>query len=772
MTRHLCAWLAAALLLGAACSDTEPSARAAGGSGGDGGAGGSGGTGGTEGPATCADLDLPGALADGAWSTGFSAPGLTGQDGFGPRAFDLALDEGGALVAAGYFSWAGTRAVPPLARLQDGKWQSARQEWNLAPPAAGFSAVAMADGKTALATHSALEPHDGEIWIDTGAGLEVAGHFDGLVRTMVWRGAELWVAGNFVLDEGGAAGLSVWDGTAWKAPPGGGPDGPVYELLPEGDAMLVGGAFTSIGGIDAGQIASWDGTAWTALDLGMPGTVYGLARGSDGALYAGGALFRDPEEGRGGIARFDGTSWELLGEGVASGMIPGVVSDLAVFHGELYVTGCFTHVGGAASSDGATASRSIARWNGLAWQPMQAPEDFVNTAWFNPSACGDEGPDSVWNMEQQRFLATQERLYVAGAFAGLGGVASQSVIAWDGESWLPLGEGGEGISGTIDDLAVGGPDCAVHAIGQLTHAGGKPARAHVLRWAGAWEPVGAPMPDGLECTRLEVDADGRIFVGCTDWGEEGDPPLARVYAVGDDGWTAAGETPGMLTDMQMDATGAIWIAGGAEKGFVARLDGDAFTVVEDGFDGIVWRFATAPSGEKGLVASGMFANVGDTPANRIARWDGSGWSALGDGMAATVTAVAYGHTGIYAATTFEGDPARAILARWDGATWTELATPANGIPAPLGGSVHTFTALLERGGELIATGYVWPETGGRNAFAWDGERFTSIGGGLAAISVDAVALAKDGLWFGGTIAEAGLGGERIPTVGVARFEWK
>ena len=89
----------------------------------------------------------------------------------------------------------------------------------------------------------------------------------------------------------------------------------------------------------------------------------------------------------------------------------------------------------------------------------------------------------------------------------------------------------------------------------------------------------------------------------------------------------------------------------------------------------------------------------------------------------------------------------------------------------MGESTHTFTALREIGSQLLAVGYVWPETGGRNAFIYDGERFTSIGGGIAAISVDAVVPDATGIWFGGSIAEVGSGDAVIPSVGIAHLRW-
>src|SRR5262245_13336269 len=54
-----------------------------------------------------------------------------------------------------------------------------------------------------------------------------------------------------------------------------------------------------------------------------------------------------------------------------------------------------------------------------------------------------------------------------------------------------------------------------------------------------------------------------------------------------------------------------------------------------------WVFALAPSGGQ-IYAGGLFttANNGSLTVNRIARWNGSSWSALGSGLNNIVAAVA------------------------------------------------------------------------------------------------------------------------------------
>jgi hypothetical protein len=51
----------------------------------------------------------------------------------------------------------------------------------------------------------------------------------------------------------------------------------------------------------------------------------------------------------------------------------------------------------------------------------------------------------------------------------------------------------------------------------------------------------------------------------------------------------------------------------------------------------VYALTTLPNGD--LIAGGDFTTAGGVPANRIARWNGSAWSALGSGMNSDVYAL-------------------------------------------------------------------------------------------------------------------------------------
>jgi hypothetical protein len=363
-------------------------------------------------------------------------------------------------------------------------------------------------------------------------------------------------------------------------------------------------------------------------------------------------------------------------------------------------------------------------------------------------------------MSRQRLHHDGERLWLAGAFAGIDGVASQSVVAHDGTAWHAVDDAGLGVVGSATRLASGGESCETFALVGASHVGGAPFDGSIARFTGdAWEAA-APSLDGRYCPDFAVRASGEIVVGCAG---------GELLHLEDGAWAAIDTLPGTPQELVVDADDVVWIAGGDGTGYLARYETGAPTIVEDGFDGLVLRMAVAPSGD--VVVGGAFTQVGETTAARIARWDGSEWSALGDGLVSTPSAIAATATDVYAGSWDEGVPDRMVLGRWDGAQWTELATPDNGLAAPFGESSHTFTSLAVVDEGIVAVGYVWPESGGRNAYLLDDEGFHDLAGGIAAITVDDVLVQNDAVWFAGSITEVGAGDDLRSSIGVARLGW-
>jgi hypothetical protein len=85
-------------------------------------------------------------------------------------------------------------------------------------------------------------------------------------------------------------------------------------------------------------------------------------------------------------------------------------------------------------------------------------------------------------------------------------------------------------------------------------------------------------------------------------------------------------------------------AGGSAANYTDKWNGSSWSPLGSGMGGdynypFVYVSALAVSGSD-LYAGGNFTTAGGKPANRIAKWNGSSWSALGSGMNNLVWALA------------------------------------------------------------------------------------------------------------------------------------
>jgi hypothetical protein len=705
-------------------------------------------------------------LLTGSWDPRFTIAGFTGPDGPAPTVYQFARDVDGSILAAGSFGYLGRDRVEPLLRLRNGRWQPARTTWELEPPGAGFSAVAVdRSGRLALATYDNFGPRSGQIWLDDGSGLRVIGEFDGLIRRLRWYRGQLWAAGWDQIHQGDAViqGLAVWNGATWSAPPGGAPNGFAFELVEDGRDLLVGGDFTAIGGVATNGVAAFDGVRWRSMSFPGPVAVYALARAPDRRLHAGGS-FGDLGGGTGGLARWTGTTWVEAAGGVANRAIPGVVTDLVDHAGSLYVSGCFATAGGAEGERGAVASFDVARFDG-AWHSLDDGTRAVATPWFEPRACGDEGPNSVWDVSKQAMFSAGDQLLLGGSFPGIAGVQSQAAIGFDGRAWRPQGDRrGLGVAGSMDRIGVGGASCELWGTGLFSHLAGEPSRARVVRFTGrGWVAIRDAIPSDAFCPGFAVSPAGDVALGCIVFPAEGDA-IGRVYRVRRGALVQVGADQPPVQAVAYDARGALWIAGGGATGFVARLDGDRFTAVPGEFDAPVSQLdVVAP---RDVIAGGSFTSVGGVAASRIARWNGAAWSPLGTGLPGAPSAIAHGGGTIYASTFDEGNGAL-LLGAFDGSTWRELAAPGSGLTPE---SFFNFNAIQVVGDAVLAVGTAVLDDGvGRGALVYRDGAFTALGGGVHAILLSGLAVGRDAIWVGGLIADAGEPGEAVPTVGIARY---
>ena len=267
----------------------------------------------------------------------------------------------------------------------------------------------------------------------------------------------LIIGGSFTTAGGvPAAHIAAWDGSAWQ-PLGAGTNDSVRALAVYNGELIAAGFFTTAGGVACSHIARWNGTAWQPLGSGANGDVYTLSN-YDGALIAGGAFVIAGNPPCSRVARWNGSAWQPLGLGISGGGLFCRVIALAVHEGGLFAGGYFT-------LSGLQTCNCIARWDGSAWNPLGSGTDGTVRALF--SYQGD--------------------LLVCGDFHSADGVQCSNA-RWNAGAFEPL------------DMAGVHPESLTIYNGELFAAGSSSDlfRAGIASWtAGVWQTLGSDLAGGL-----------------------------------------------------------------------------------------------------------------------------------------------------------------------------------------------------------------------------------------------------------------------------------
>jgi hypothetical protein len=631
---------------------------------------------------------------------------------------------GNALWAGGDFSYAGSAQARGIARWNGSTWSAPTSG-----PFGGVLALTAFDDGSGPALYAGgsfysagpsgtanVARWNGSTWSSVGGGL------DGLVRALAvyddGTGPALYAGGEFNIAGGvGASRLARWNGTSWTSV-GGGVDGEVYALTVYDDGsgarLIVSGHFDRVGTTNANYIAAWNGTSWSPLGNGTNWIVSALTVFDDGsgpALYAGGSFTLPALR----IARWNGSTWSSVGGGITSGGL--LVSALCGFddgHGpKLYVAGTFDGVGGGVG--GGLPCENIAVWNGASWSALVTSQGFDGQlAGF---ATFDDG--------------TGASLYAFGNFNHAGPTWAPALARWNGSTWLSVpGVTDFGFTGACayDDGTGPGLYCG-HAsvVGGIT--------THIARWNGTtWSPLGAGLPEA--------------------------PPVAMQ--VFDDG-----------TGPALYVTGHFVHAGGSTSANVvnniARWNGASWSSVGGGFIGYaglalcVFDDGSGPA----LYLGGEFSTVGpvggEVPANHIARWNGTSWSALGAGFTGYVSELKAFDDGsgpaLYATHITNAGLFDTGVARWNGSTWTDVGNPTDS-------AIHALEVFDDGSGPALYAAGQFTSIDGVVAYSiarWNGTVWSGVGGGTNPWPSNGLALHAhdDGtgtgpsLWLGGQITSIG-----------------
>ena len=343
---------------------------------------------------------------------------------------------------------------------------------------------------------------------------------------------------------------------------------------------------------------------------------------------------------------------------------------------------------------------------------------------------------------------------------------------------LSCGSGGSGDSGGSGNPGGGGP--------------GDPTEGPD-GWLVAFADIGVPNGTVHALEPVE-DADGVALVVAGAFSEVGGAAALSIARLDLETWSwsplGSGLAGGEVLDLAafddgsgaaLYAVGSFGSSAGTALDRIARWDGVEWSAVGGGLGGGFPARALAvfdDGGGPALFAAGSFSVAGGAPADRIARWDGVQWSGLGTPPNNTIEDLAVfddsfgsAHYAVGSFTAAGGQVASRV-ARWNGSTWSSVGTPASGLDVNSPAfAVAGFDAGT--GAEVFLGGAFGTVDGGFTpapfVAAWDGANWSSPGGGMD-FGVEALATFDDGggeaLYAGGSFQTAG----GVPASRIARWD--
>lgn len=564
---------------------------------------------------------------------------------------------------------------------------------------------------------------------------------------------------------------------SWAAtfqPPG--VNGPVYATAQIGDLVYVGGDFTEAGSVQARDLAAWDTEAqkWVPVDLPWDALLNDRVMAltvHDGRLYIGGHFKMNDAQGRflaSNIISLKNGTVEGYGDGLYQGNVDsGVVYEILVrttgstTDPEIYAAGDFRD-----AASGTSSIEGFARWDGSQW-----------------SAPGTLTSSSGRGVGHTLALAGPDSIVVGGDFEEVqqGSSTTSNIAGWDiaSETWYSYARGIRGPVYTIDkyerEISTG--------FERVLHIGGdfgESYRDKQMHNVGYWDP------NTQEWERLDergVTEEGSIddaIVYALSSGPNGlqvggvfteagtnDVPVYNVasYASGWSAWAGGvgrdRDLPSVRTLFNDPNTGTV--VGGEysvtgdpsqpshrKVNHVAAFDGTTWSALGQGVErGSSKRiYDVVPSSGGDVYVGGDFEYIGGVPANGVARWDGSGWDEVGGGVDGSVRAVAVQGGEVVVGGNFTtADPndsgvSASNVARWDGGQWTALGNGTDDVVRALAWGPNN----LYVGGEFTSPGQYLAQ--------WDGSSWGAVGGGTG-YYVYALSLYAGDLYVGGRFTSVG-----------------
>ncbi len=566
---------------------------------------------------------------------------------------------------------------------------------------------------------------NGDTWSEVGGGLP-SGNFstmqvldpdaEGPARPLVH------LAGSFSSIGGvPAARIAFWDGQSWSSIPSTTIN--TYNQFvyfdpdadgPEARSLHAAGFFSLPGGDHRG-VARWTGAQWAPVGASFFNDGSGSLKlsafevfdedgegGAPARLFVAGQFTRAGVAPVSGVARLVGDQWTDVGGGVV-----GEVTAMRAFDFDADGAGppalC---IAGLITSAGATPTQRFARWDGAHWMPFVLPPNLSANQLTLYTPPPEHEPNALYAVG---------RFYLSG-----GQLDVQGHVARLFEETL-----------SVIDLAPREPPHRGTTVALFDRDGSGPAPP-------AFHSDGFRL-QGSDWRALDTRPTGDILA-LTEWDDDGPGARAPVIVAG-----------GVFTGAGVHDTGRVAVF---DAGRWRPLDADGGGVTGSTLSGLAIRALAvdprAHAGASPLYVGGSFTSIGpagaSAPALNVAMWDGEAWSALGAGFPSPVNALRFYDEDaegpappaliVAGGLATSGSALLSRIARWDGGGWSPLG---NGFNSGIVTALATFDedgpgpqpARLFAAGSFSLSGATVVQRVAR----WDGVAWSGVGGELVAGSI-------------------------------------
>ncbi len=386
--------------------------------------------------------------------------------------------------------------------------------------------------------------------------------------------------------------------------------------------------------------------------------------------------------------------------------------------------------------------------NGLTWESVQLRlENWTEV----PNGLGNDVLAIGYRQPSRLFAGGSQAIIASGCDP------FNSIADWLNPG--PWGPANDGLDNIVNAIEVT-PGNVLYAAGVFLNSCAAPVRL-VARWTGVgggWAQVGV-FPASPEVDDLAWDdANGLLYAGCVAGVTVCQVWNGIVWASvgGADELNGSVRAVAVNQDGIIDPIGTVYAGGvfqdtllGTVVRRIGKWDGANWTQIGGGLNGTVNDIQIGADGYLYISGSFTIATQPDATtfaANRVVRWNGTEFEALGDGFGATVYALAIDDTGrVYAGGLFTtlGDVAATACLRvgaYDGNNWAQVgdgfnATVRSMYWSPLqqriyagGDFTQSGAANVDHIGFLTFTNYTLPTIGRTHIVDVDaGDSFVYVG---------------------------------------------